>query len=93
MANIDIRMEIMKRGLKNYQVATMLGVTETTFSRWLRTELPPEKKQEILKAMESIKQVDSMSFERWNAFLQEQLGKKQGQTPPQPAQGKNESEE
>ena len=33
-----------------------------------------------------------MSFERWNAFLQEQLGKKQGQTPPQPAQGKNESE-
>ena len=44
MANIDIRMEIMKRGLKNYQVTTMLGVTETTFSRWLRTELPPEKK-------------------------------------------------
>lgn len=55
MANIDIRMEIMKRGLKNYQVAELVGVTETTFSKWLRTELPPEKKQEILKAMESIK--------------------------------------
>lgn len=33
-----------------------------------------------------------MSFERWNAFLQEQLGMKQGQTPPQPAQENNESE-
>ena len=55
MANTDLRCEILKSGLKNYQVATMLGVTETTFSRWLRTELPAEKKQEILKAMESIK--------------------------------------
>lgn len=33
-----------------------------------------------------------MSFERWNAFLQEQLGMKQGQTPPQPVQENNESE-
>ena len=51
MANTDLRMEIMKRGLKNYQVASFVGVTETTFSKWLRTELPPEKKQDILKAI------------------------------------------
>lgn len=51
MANIDLRMEIMKRSLKNYQVASFVGVTETTFSKWLRTELPPEKKQDILKAI------------------------------------------
>ena len=55
MANPDIRYEIMKRGLKNYQVATMLGVTETTFSRWLRTELPAEKKKEILEALKASK--------------------------------------
>ena len=53
-ANIDIRYEIMKSGLKNYQVATMLGVTETTFSRWLRTELPAEKKKEILEAIDKL---------------------------------------
>ena len=93
MENTDVRYEIMKSGLKNYQVATMLGVTETTFSRWLRTELPAEKKKEILEAIKASKQVDVMSFERWNAFLHEQLVKKQGQTPTQPAQGKNESEE
>lgn len=51
MANTDIRMEIMKRGLKNYQVAEFVGVTETTFSKWLRTELPTEKKQQILTAI------------------------------------------
>ena len=55
MANTDIRYEIMKRGLKNNQVATMLGVTETTFSRWLRTELPAEKKKEILEALKASK--------------------------------------
>ena len=51
MANTDVRYEIMKSGLKNYQVATMLGVTETTFSRWLRTELPADRKQKILEAI------------------------------------------
>ena len=55
MANTDLRYEIMKSGLKNYQVATMLGVTETTFSRWLRTELPAEKKKEILEALKASK--------------------------------------
>lgn len=55
MANTDIRYEIMKSGLKNYQVAAMLGVTETTFSRWLRTELPAEKKKEILEALKASK--------------------------------------
>ena len=55
MANKDIRYEILKRGLKNYQVATMLGATETTYSRWLRTELPAEKKKEILEALKASK--------------------------------------
>ena len=55
MENIDVRYEIMKSGLKNYQVATMLGVTETTFSRWLRTELTAEKKKEVLEAIKASK--------------------------------------
>ena len=55
MANTDIRYEIMKRGLKNYQVAEKLGICETTLSRWLRTELPAEKKKEILEALKASK--------------------------------------
>ena len=51
MANTDIRYEIMKRGLKNYQVAEKLGICETTLSRWLRTELPADRKQKILEAI------------------------------------------
>lgn len=55
MENADVRYEIMKSGLKNYQVAARLGVCETTFSRWLRTELPAEKKKEILEALKASK--------------------------------------
>ena len=52
--NLDVRMEIMKRGLKNYQVAEFIGVTETTFSKWLRTEMTPSKKEEVIKAINEL---------------------------------------
>lgn len=55
MENTDVRYEIMKSGLKNYQVATMLGVSETTFSKWLRNELPAEKKKKILEILKASK--------------------------------------
>lgn len=55
MANMDIRYEIMKQGLKNYQVAMSMGVSETTFSRWLRNELPAKKKKEILEILKASK--------------------------------------
>ena len=51
MANTDIRYEIMKRGLKNYQVAEKLRIYKTTLSRQLRTELPDKKKKKILEAI------------------------------------------
>lgn len=71
MANTDVRYEIMKSGLKNYQVATMLGVTETTFSRWLRTELPTEKKQQILTAINENCEKSGITTDRpnWNSLI------------------------
>lgn len=53
-ANTDIREAIHKRRLYHYEVAEQLGIREETFSRMLREELPPEKKEQILEAIKKI---------------------------------------
>lgn len=55
MGNEKIRMEIFKSGLKHYQIAQRLGVHESTFCRWLHTELPAEKQDKILKVIHESK--------------------------------------
>ena len=54
MKNIDIRLAITNKRLRNYEVAAACGVSEFTFSRWLREELPQEKKKHILNVIESL---------------------------------------
>ena len=49
MKNYEIRVELMKRGMKQYELASLLGISEWTLSRKLRTELPDEEKQRILE--------------------------------------------
>lgn len=44
MENMELRNNIIKLRLKNYEVARELGITATTFSRWLQVPLTPEKK-------------------------------------------------
>jgi FixJ family two-component response regulator len=41
--NKDIRREIIKAGLYNYEVAEAMGVSETYFSRLLHSTLLPSK--------------------------------------------------
>lgn len=53
MANMEIRQEIAKRRLKHFEVAQALGVSQTYFSHLLQTELPQEKKQEILEVIKN----------------------------------------
>lgn len=55
LTNLEVRKAITKRRLKHYEVASMLGITQYTFSHWLQTELTDEKKQKILKAIEDYK--------------------------------------
>lgn len=51
MNNTEIK-DLMKRsGLRNYEVANLLGVTECTFCRWFHKELPPEKADRIEAAI------------------------------------------
>lgn len=47
MHNQDIRCEILGNGLKLWQIAEALGITDGTFSRKLRKELPEETKAQI----------------------------------------------
>ena len=47
MKNQDIRHEIRESGLKLWQIAEALVITDGTFSRKLRKELPEETKAQI----------------------------------------------
>lgn len=54
MNNLEIRMAIKNARLFNYEVAAELGLSETSFSRKLRKELPAEEKEKILSAIERL---------------------------------------
>lgn len=54
MENIEIRTAYMAAGLKQWQLAKALDLSETHFSRKLRQELPPEEKELILAAIDKL---------------------------------------
>lgn len=53
--NLDIRQKIKDAGFPLWFVADRIGIADTTFSKWLRKELPDDKKKQILKAIEELK--------------------------------------
>lgn len=52
-ANADIRKMIEDKGLKHWMVASKLNISKDTFCVWLRQELTPDRKREVLKAIKS----------------------------------------
>ena len=55
MFNIDVRNAIRQAGFRQYEVAEVLGISETSFSRSMaRKELPSDKKQHILRMIEKM---------------------------------------
>lgn len=54
MKNMDIRIAIANKRLKYYEVAEACGISECTFSRWMRSEMSPERKKKVQKAIEDI---------------------------------------
>jgi predicted XRE-type DNA-binding protein len=54
--NKDIREAISNAKVKYYEVADVLGIKDSNFSRLLRYELCKEYKEKILKAIESIQE-------------------------------------
>lgn len=54
MANAEIRELLRKTRIHHYELAHALGISEGTLCKWLRTELPPDKREEVLKAVREI---------------------------------------
>ena len=55
MKNKSVRAAIEKAGLHHWEVAEEMNIADTTLCRWLRTELPAEKKTAILSAIDRLK--------------------------------------
>lgn len=51
--NIEIRNAIFSSNIKKWEIASKLGVTDSTFSRMLRTELSKEKKEKIFEIIKN----------------------------------------
>lgn len=57
-ANLDIRSQISNARLRNWEIARAVGISDSTFSKWLRTDLTGERKERVEKAINDlIKQV------------------------------------
>ena len=48
LKNIKIRVEMTRIGLKQWEVAKLLGISESVFSRKLRNELPEAEQERII---------------------------------------------
>ena len=55
MKNLDIRTEAKNAGVKLWQIADELGMTDGSFSRKLRKELNPEEKTKIRTIIAEVK--------------------------------------
>lgn len=57
MKNVEIRNEAREAGVKLWQVAEQLGMSDSAFSRCLRHELPDPKKAQIRKIIREMSDV------------------------------------
>ena len=53
-ANQTIRDAAKRNGVRHWQIAEYLCISEPTMVRWLRVSLSPERKKAIMEAIEAI---------------------------------------
>lgn len=53
-SNAEVRQSIAENRLLKWEVAEKIGITDSQFSRWLRRELPPDKRERVLQAIEQL---------------------------------------
>ncbi len=63
MANKIIRDELNARGVRHWELAAALGISEQTLVRWLRFELDEERQLEMLMKIEEITKRKERSLE------------------------------
>ena len=57
MKNKDLREEFRIANVRQWEVAEAMGISEMTFLKWLRRELPADKKKLVRQAIAKV--VDS----------------------------------
>ena len=63
MANKIIRDELKTRGVRHWELAAALGVSEQTLVRWLRFELSEDRQLDMLMKIEEIAKRKERSLE------------------------------
>ena len=53
-ANQDIRDYAAQKGVYFWEIALKLGISEPTMTRWMRVELPEDKRREIRQIIDTI---------------------------------------
>lgn len=53
-ANQKIREAAKMKGVKHWQIAGYLGISEPTIMRWLRVPLSPEREKAVMEAIETL---------------------------------------
>jgi ribosome-binding protein aMBF1 (putative translation factor) len=56
--NVEVRVAMAEAGLKQYELAELIGVNETVFSRWMRKDMDEDKKNRCLDAIRSYEDVN-----------------------------------
>lgn len=51
--NVNVRIEMTRYGLKQWQVAALLGMSESVFCRRLKKELPEDEQQAIIEKIKA----------------------------------------
>ena len=54
MSNLDVRTIAKENGVRLWEIADKLGISEPTITRKLRRELPADEKQKILAIIDEI---------------------------------------
>ena len=53
-ANQTIREAAKRKGVKHWQIAAHLGISEPTIMRWLRVPLSPEREKAVMEAIKEL---------------------------------------
>lgn len=55
MKNSELKQELKKNGVAYWQIAEVIGVSDMTIQRWLRSERDTTHQPQIIKALEELK--------------------------------------
>lgn len=55
MTNSELKAELKKHGIAYWRIAEIIGVSDLTIQRWLRSERDTRNQSKIIKAFEELK--------------------------------------